>query len=213
MDEVERMKRELLDREEAAPAEAPAEAPDEGAWTRPEHLEYFMGLALAVRERANCQGRRVGAVLVVRDRVIATGYNGTPMKVTNCEEGGCHRCAHPEEYESGQGYDVCICVHAEQNALLSAARFGIPVEGAVIFTTVRPCFGCMKELLQAKVEAVYYLHDWEHPDEQLQAQYKILQSRFPGGAEQVKVADTREEWARGRAGQATTDTGHVAGGA
>jgi deoxycytidylate deaminase len=73
MDDVERLTRDLLDRDEAAPAEAPVEAFGEDVWTRPEHLEYFMGLALAVRERANCQGRRVGAVLVVRDRVIATG--------------------------------------------------------------------------------------------------------------------------------------------
>jgi dCMP deaminase len=191
----------------------PGRADDGEPPDRPEHLEYFMGIALAVRERANCLGRRVGAVLVVKDRLVAAGYNGTPMKVKNCDEGGCDRCAHPDQYESGTGYDVCICVHAEQNALMSAARFGIPVEGAVIFTTVRPCFGCMKELLQAKVEAVFYLHDWEHPDEHLRAQYEILRSRFPGGVDKVEVDDPREDWARGRSSTATTDTGHPAGGA
>lgn len=181
-------------------------------FVRPEHLEYFMGIALAVRERANCVGRKVGAVLALQDRVIATGYNGTPTKMTNCDEGGCDRCAHPEKYASGEGYDVCICVHAEQNALLSAARFGISVEGAVIFTTLRPCFGCTKELLQAKVQAVYFLHDWAHPEERLQSEYQRLQNKFSGGVNHVQVTDPREEWARGRSSRTPVDTGHPAGG-
>jgi dCMP deaminase len=201
--EAERLQQDLLKKGErpVAPLE------------RPEHVEYFMGIALAVRERANCLGRRVGAVLAVKDRVVATGYNGTPMKVKNCDEGGCDRCANPERYRSGEGYDVCICVHAEQNALLSAARFGIAVEGAVIFTTVRPCFGCTKELLQARVDAVYFLHDWAHPEEHLQAEYEILQSRFPAGVQRVAIPDPREDWSFGRSGGVPTDTGHAAGGA
>lgn len=168
-----------------------------------------MGIAMAVRERANCLGSRVGAVLAVQDRVVATGYNGTPEDMTNCDEGGCERCANRgKKYASGTGYDVCICVHAEQNALLSAARFGIPVEGAVIYTTMRPCFGCTKELLQAKVKAVYYLHDWAHPEEPLQAQYERLQARFPDGVRQVEMDDPRKNWAHGRAPDALVDTGH-----
>ena len=51
--------------------------------------------------------------------------------MTNCDEGGCERCANPDRYKSGTAYDICICVHAEQNALLAAARFGIAVEGAI----------------------------------------------------------------------------------
>ncbi|RME73790.1 MAG: CMP deaminase, partial [Planctomycetota bacterium] len=105
-----------------------------------------MGIALAVRRRANCLGSRVGAVLVLEDRVIATGYNGTAQGLPNCDEGGCERCANRTRYGRGQGYDVCVCVHAELNALLSAARFGIRCEGAAIYTTLQPCFGCAKAL-------------------------------------------------------------------
>src|SRR5450756_1406092 len=79
---------------------------------RPERPEYFMNIAMAVRERANCLGSRVGALLVLGYRVIATGYNGTPEKMPNCDEGGCDRCANREHYESGTAYDICICVHA-----------------------------------------------------------------------------------------------------
>ena len=134
-----------------------------------------MGIAIAARERANCRGMRVGAVLVMDGRVVSTGYNGTPMGMNNCDEGGCERCANRESrFPSGTGYDICICVHAEQNAILNAARFGIHVEGGVIYTTTRAVFGSTKELLQAKVKAVYYLHEWRHPDESLWPEYKKL---------------------------------------
>jgi dCMP deaminase len=156
---------------------------------RPDRDRYYMGIACAIRKRANCLGKKVGAVLVLEDRIIAAGYNGTPENMQNCDEGGCDRCSNREHYTSGSGYDVCICVHAEQNALLSAARFGISVRGATLYTTVRPCFGCTKELLQAQVSSVYYLHDWQHPDPGLKSQYELLQSRIPTGIRQIDMDD------------------------
>ena len=131
---------------------------------RPTPEQYFMLLAVATRERANCLRRHVGAILVADQRIIATGYNGTPVGFTNCDEGGCHRCAHPEEYEQGRGYDVCICVHAEANAVLQAARLGYTAQGAVCYSTLRPCFGCLKELYQAGVTGVRYLNPWAPSD-------------------------------------------------
>ena len=109
---------------------------------RPNVDQYMMGIAEAVKARANCQGSRIGALLVLEGRIVSTGYNGVPSNMKNCDQGGCERCANPEQYPSGTGYDVCICVHAEQNALLAAARFGIAVEGAMLYSTMRPCFGC-----------------------------------------------------------------------
>jgi len=157
--------------------------------------EYYMGIAFAVREKANCTGRKVGAVLVKENRIISTGYNGTPEGMTNCLDGGCERCRDKETYDSSVGYDVCICVHAEQNALITAARFGNSIEGSVIYSTLRPCFDCSKAMLQAKVYAVYYLHDWSHPIESLQKQYKMVQERIPGGVRQVECEDKRADWA------------------
>lgn len=165
---------------------------------RPNRTEYYMGIAMAVRRRANCLGSRVGAILVRDDRIISTGYNGTPAGMPNCDEGGCARCADPESYASGHGYDVCICVHAEQNALLSAARFGIPVEGSILYTTLRPCFGCAKELLQAKVSAIFYLHDWRHPDPELWDQYQVLERYFPEAVSRLDLPDPDAEWALSR---------------
>lgn len=162
---------------------------------RPEPNEYFMGIAMTVRRRANCLGNRIGAVIVRNDRVISTGYNGTPEDMRNCEEGGCHRCAHRDQYPSGTGYDLCICVHAEQNAILSAARFGIAIEGSTLYTTMRPCFGCTKEMLQAKIHAVYYIHDWSHPDPKHEAEYEGIQARFPEGFRRLEIEDPDASWA------------------
>ena len=173
---------------------------------------YYMGIALAVRERANCMGRRVGAVIVRDDRVMTTGYNGTPSNMRNCDEGGCERCATSEQFAPGTGYDLCICVHAEQNALLTAARFGIAVDGATLYSTVRPCFGCTKELLQAGIERVFFLEDWSHPDSDLQHQYERIQGRFQGGIRHLQMDDPKAEWARGRGGR-NSETGHPIPGA
>ncbi len=119
---------------------------------------YFMSIARAVREAANCLGSQVGAVLVVDDHIISTGYNGTPRGFTNCRDGGCVRCRDralhaagddaamsDPDHVPGRALDRCICVHAEQNALLAAARFGVRAEGSVLYATLSPCFGCLKE--------------------------------------------------------------------
>ncbi len=162
---------------------------------KPDWPSYFMSIALAVRARADCTGNRVGAILVKDRFIIATGYNGTPTGAPNCSEGGCERCAHPERYPSGQAYDLCICVHAEANALLMAARVGISTQGSTLYSTMRPCFGCSKELLQAGVLGVVYLHDWRHPDPTYQRAYENLQARFPDGVVQLDHPDPDATWA------------------
>jgi dCMP deaminase len=149
---------------------------------RPTRDEYFMLLAVATRQRAECLGRHVGAVLVLDGRIIATGYNGTPRGFPRCsaEERGCHRCAEPDSYPRGSGYDVCICVHAEQNALLQAARLGYTSDGAVCFTTLRPCFGCLKELHQAGIAEVRYLNEWAPSEGPLRVAYDELLALLGG---------------------------------
>jgi dCMP deaminase len=151
---------------------------------RPPKDVYFLLIALAARTRADCIGRRVGAVVTREGRVLSTGYNGTPFGMPNCSEGGCLRCAR-REYDTslrGGAYDVCICVHAEQNALLTAARFGQQTLGAAMTSTIQPCFGCLKEMLQAGISEVRYLHPWDpleaYGDPALTSQYAALRARF-----------------------------------
>lgn len=164
---------------------------------------YYLNLAVAVRNNANCWGSEVGAVLVCNDRVISTGYNGTPAKFPNCRDGGCLRCQerhrHKEdktytsphgEVMEGKALDICLCVHAEQNALLSAARHGIKVDGSVLYVTHQPCFSCLKESIQAGVRQVIYLKSWYGAkDRELREQYNRLSEHlvaskaFPGFAQ------------------------------
>ena len=180
---------------------------------RPDPDDYFMQIALAVRSRANCTGRRVGAIIVRDRRILSTGYNGTPSGMHNCEDGGCHRCSHPESYAPGEGYDICICVHAEQNALLAAARFGVAVEDCTIYTTLQPCFGCLKELLQANVREVCYMQPWES---RFAEQYAMLVGRLREGEpaanprfRRIPIVDPDAGWALGRAGDSGERTlGH-----
>jgi dCMP deaminase len=151
---------------------------------RPDKQLYMLLIALAARTRADCLGRRVGAVIWLEGRVLSTGYNGTPFGMPNCSEGGCHRCANRDAapFLRGGAYDVCLCVHAEQNALLTAARFGQRTFGASVTSTTQPCFGCLKELLQAGITEVRYLHPWDpleaYGDPALATQYAALRSRF-----------------------------------
>jgi len=185
--------------------------PEAARDARADRNKYFMNIAMAVRLRANCKGNRVGAVIVLNNRIVATGYNGTPENMLNCLEGGCYRCANRDKtYKSGEAYDLCICVHAEQNAILAAARFGIAIAGSTVYTTLRPCFGCAKEMLQAQVRAVYYLHEWNPVAKEdalktaeQRAEYEKLMVRFPGGVHRLNMPDPHVQWAISKKSPAT----------
>lgn len=151
----------------------PANSPD----ALPARDDYYMALAFTAARRANCRGRRVGAVLVKEDRVIATGYNGTPEGLTNCLDGGCVRCSDRDRFEAGTHYDLCICVHAEANALLTAGRYGASTDATTVYTTDQPCFACSKQLIQAGVAKVYYARTWA-PDARVVDDYRKLQQRL-----------------------------------
>ena len=94
--------------------------------------------------------------------------------------------------------------HAEQNALIVAARFGNSIEGSVVYSTLRPCFDCTKSMLQAKVKIIYYLHEWQHPLETLREQYELIQNALPGGVIRIDLDDPESDWANGKISMATT---------
>ncbi len=143
----------------------------ESAVARPSWDQYYLDIARAVAARSNCVRRQVGALIVVDNAIIATGYNGTPVGVRNCIDGGCPRCASAAP--TGSGYDACICVHAEQNAIVFAARHGNATHGGSLYTTLRPCFGCLKESIQAGLRQIVYGEPFAYEDE-LEAVYGRL---------------------------------------
>lgn len=97
--------------------------------------------------------RRVGCVLVREKRVISTGYNGTPRGLKNCGEGGCPRCN--EGQGSGVGLGTCLCIHAEENALLEAGRERIR-ENAILYCDTCPCLTCSIKIAQVGISEVVY---------------------------------------------------------
>jgi dCMP deaminase len=120
---------------------------------RPSWDQYFMQLASLAAQRSNCMKRRVGCVLVREKRVISTGYNGTPRGLKNCGEGGCPRCN--KGMGSGVGLGTCLCIHAEENALLEAGRERIR-DGAILYCDTCPCLTCSIKITQVGISEVVY---------------------------------------------------------
>lgn len=116
---------------------------------RPSWDEYFMQIAHIVKTRSTCLRRQVGAVIVKDNRILSTGYNGAPRGLRHCIEVGCKR----EELHvpSGERHELCRGLHAEQNAIIQAAVFGTPIEGASIYTTVSPCILCTKMIINSGI--------------------------------------------------------------
>jgi len=117
--------------------------------------QYFMEMALLVGSRATCLRRMVGAVIVKEKRVLSTGYNGAPAGFKHCKETGCLR--DRLNVPSGEKHELCRGIHAEQNAVVQAARFGVHIKGSTVYTTTYPCVICAKILINAGINRVVYL--------------------------------------------------------
>ncbi|KAF5388569.1 hypothetical protein D9757_004664 [Collybiopsis confluens] len=120
---------------------------------RPDWDMYFMTLASLASQRSNCMKRRVGAILVRDKRIVSTGYNGTPRGVRNCNDGGCPRCNSGSEAFGDN--DGCVCLHAEENALLEAGKERVG-KGSVLYCNTCPCLKCTVKIIQTGVESVVY---------------------------------------------------------
>jgi len=120
---------------------------------KPNWDNYFIEIAKIVKSRADCLRRQVGAVIVKDFRIVSTGYNGTPIGIKNCTEGGCERCflRHQGKLESGEKEESCICIHAEQNAIIQAAYLGVSTKGSTMYITSNPCSTCAKMIINAGI--------------------------------------------------------------
>lgn len=121
---------------------------------RPSWERYFSELAALVASRSTCLRRQVGAVLVKEERIIATGYNGAPRGLKHCSETTCLR--ESMNIPSGQRYELCRGVHAEQNAIINAAYYGISTNGAVLYCTNQPCILCARMIINAGIRKVVH---------------------------------------------------------
>lgn len=114
--------------------------------------QYFMLQAVLLSLRSTCNRLAVGAILVRDQRIIAGGYNGSVAGDKHCIDDGCYMV---------DGH--CLrTIHAEMNAILQCAKFGIPTEGAEIYVTDFPCLQCTKMLLQAGIKKIHYLRNYHN---------------------------------------------------
>lgn len=131
---------------------------------RPDWDEYFLDIAKAIGKRATCLRRRYGAIIVKDNIIISTGYNGAPKGEANCiDTGFCER--ERLHIPKGQNYELCVAVHAEQNAIINADY--IKMQGAKIYivgfnadgtyASGKPCLLCRRMIRNAEIAEVIYL--------------------------------------------------------
>jgi dCMP deaminase len=130
---------------------------------RPTWDEYFMFVAKVAASRSTCMSRPVGAILVLDKQILVTGYNGSMPGDNHClDDELCFKrsvqSAHHDKY------DFCRASHAEANLLAQAAKKGIRVEGATLYTTLMPCYTCTKSIAVAGIKEVVYEHIYESAD-------------------------------------------------
>ena len=128
---------------------------------RPSYDEYFMEMAHVVAKRSTCLRRKVGAILVKDKHILSTGYNGAPKGLLHCCQTGCIRA--DQNIPSGERHELCRGLHAEQNAIIQAAVFGVSIKGSVLYCTYTPCVVCVKMLINAGVTEIIYAGDY--PDD------------------------------------------------
>ena len=117
----------------------------------------FMEVAKLVSSWASCyqQERKIGAVIVKEKRILTTGYNGAPAGVKTCVERG--ECLRKKlGIPSGTRHEMCYAIHAEQNAIIQAAKLGVSIEGATLYCTHQPCIICAKMIVNSGIERIVY---------------------------------------------------------
>ena len=113
-----------------------------------------MDIAAMVAQRSTCLRRSVGAVIIKDKRILTTGYNGAPSGLQHCAQTGCLR--EKLDIPSGERHELCRGIHAEQNAIIQAAAYGISIQSASLFCTNHPCGICAKMIINAGLKEIYY---------------------------------------------------------
>lgn len=154
---------------------------------RKDKANYYLDIADSVRSRSTCLRRQYGAIIVTNDEIVATGYNGAPRGRKNCND--INMCAREMlKIPSGERYELCRSVHAEANAIISAARnqimggtlylVGREVSTGELLSTTTPCSMCRRMIINAGIKEVVCrvseteyistnVRDWIYDDDSL----------------------------------------------
>ena len=116
------------------------------------------------------KGRSIGAIIVKNKRIMTTGYNGAPAGIASCVERG--ECLRDKlNIPSGKQAGLCYAIHAEQNAIIQAAKLGVAIDGATIYCTHQPCAICAKMIVNSGIARVVYKHPY--PDDFAQKIFEL----------------------------------------
>jgi Deoxycytidylate deaminase len=126
---------------------------------RPNWHQYFIEMAYLIAQRSTCQRRQVGALIVMNNQIISTGYNGAPKHVLHCSEAGCLR--KKLNVPTGERHELCRGVHAEQNAIIQAAINGSSIKQGSLYCTHQPCSICSKLLINSEITNIYIAESYE----------------------------------------------------
>jgi dCMP deaminase len=149
---------------------------------RPSWDEYFMDIVHLISRRSTCLRRKVGAVIVKDNRILATGYNGVPSGIAHCDKsGGCLR--EKLNVPSGERHELCRGLHAEQNAIIQAAFHGSSIQHSTLYSTTMPCIVCTKMIINSGIVRILFDEPYNDPlaSEMLLAS-NILVERFAPGS-------------------------------
>ncbi len=119
--------------------------------------DRFMQMAYTIAGWSSCfrAGRSIGCVIVKDKRIMTTGYNGAPAGIKTCKEKG--ECLRDKlGIASGTRMETCYAVHAEQNAIVQAAKLGVSIDGATLYCTHQPCVLCAKMIVNSGIKRVVY---------------------------------------------------------
>jgi dCMP deaminase len=153
---------------------------------RPGWDAYFLAMALLASMRSTCIRRRVGAVIVLKRRILATGYNGAPAGTRHCLDIGCLR--QELGIKSGERHEMCRGSHAEMNGIAQAASSGSAIAGGTVYSTHEPCSICSKLMINSGCVRVVYMYPY--PDElsrALREEAGLRSDAYEDGGEVMKI--------------------------
>ena len=116
--------------------------------------DWYFELCDTISKRSTCIRKHVGAIIVKEGRILSTGYNGAPSGEIHCID--TLNCVRPKEAYDGISYTECRANHAEWNCIIQAAKYGISIEGADIYVTLKPCTICLKVLKSVGIRVCHY---------------------------------------------------------
>jgi dCMP deaminase len=160
---------------------------------RPSWHEYFMMLAKLVSVRSTCNSRKIGAIIVRSNRILATGYNGAVHGAPHCIDRGPDFCLRRSiGAHDADKYNYCLSSHAEVNAIDQAARFGTSLEGAVLYCTLEPCNWCFKQLIQAGIREIYFEEVYDSKNKDFDLYWRRIMESHEGIRVFQQVTISRE---------------------